>query len=178
MPELPNEPPEFRQLYDAHGEALRRYAQRIVRSREAAEDVVQDVFLRLWRGWGRVEIGPGTRAYLYIATRARALSHLKREQGAQRRDDLSAARGITEEGPALPMEGEASERADAITTAIERVLATMPARRREVATLRLRHQASTAEIARRLGISPRTVETHIAHATRVLRRELPALLDA
>ena len=42
--------PTFRQLFDTHAEALRRYARRFVRSREAAEDLVQDVFFRLWRG--------------------------------------------------------------------------------------------------------------------------------
>jgi RNA polymerase sigma-70 factor (ECF subfamily) len=181
MAELPSDASDFRALYDAHGAALRHYAQRIVRSRETAEDVVQDVFLRLWRSWGRVEIGLGTRAYLYIATRARALSYLERERSAQRRDDLSVPRGprgITAEGPALPPEGEATLEADAITRAIEQVLAGMPPRQREVATLRLRHQASTAEIAWCLGISPRTVECHIARATRTLRRELPGLLDA
>ncbi len=178
MPERPGDPPGFRQLYDAHGEALRRYAQRIVRSREAAEDVVQDVFLRLWRAWDQVELGLSMRAYLYIATRTRALSYLKRERSEQRRNDLSAPHGIVAAGPALSTEGEANVQADAISCAIERVLAAMPARQREVATLRLRHQASTAEIARRLGISPRTVECHIARATKALRRDLPRLLDA
>jgi RNA polymerase sigma-70 factor (ECF subfamily) len=166
----------FRRLFDAHAEALRRYAQRIVRSRETAEDLVQDVFLRLWRARDRVEIGPDTRAYLYVVTRSRALTHLRREQSEARTRAVSLPRGIASDEPALRPEGEAKVEADEITRAIEQVLERMPPRQREVAALRLRHQLPTAEIARRLGISPRTVEVHIARATKALREQLPALL--
>lgn len=168
--------PTFRQLFDAHAEALRRYAQRIVRSRDAAEDLVQEVFFRLWRGWETVEVGPGIRAYLYVATRSRALNYLRHEDSEARARVLAFPRGVTAEGPALPPEGERKLEADDITRAIEQVLASMPPRQREVAALRLRHQFSTADIAAKLGISPRTVEVHIARATKALREQLPALL--
>jgi RNA polymerase sigma-70 factor (ECF subfamily) len=170
------DPATFRQLFEAHAEALRRYAQRFVRSRETAEDLVQDVFLRLWRVWDRIEVGPHTRAYLYVTTRSRALNHLARERNEERGRGLSFPRGIVSEEPALPPEGEAKVEADEIARAIERVLETMPPRQREVAALRLRHQLPTGEIARRLGISPRTVEVHIARATKTLRELLPKLL--
>jgi RNA polymerase sigma-70 factor (ECF subfamily) len=169
--------PTFRQLFEAHSEALRRYAHRIVRSRETAEDLVQDVFLRLWRTWDQVEVGPHIRAYLYVATRSRALNHLKREQRDEQVQRMTFPRGITGDEPALPPAGEANVEADEIARAIQQVLDAMPPRQREVAALRLRHQLSTAEIARRLSISPRTVEVHIARATKALRARLPALLS-
>ena len=166
----------FRQLFDTHAEALRRYARRFVRSREAAEDLVQDVFFRLWRGWEQVETGPNVRAYLYVATRSRALNHLARERTEARAYTLAFPHGIVAEEPALPPEADRNLDVDEISRAIEHVLDTMPPRQREVAALRLRHQLSTAEIAQRLGISPRTVEMHIARATKALREQLPALL--
>ncbi|MGH7632465.1 MAG: sigma factor-like helix-turn-helix DNA-binding protein, partial [Gemmatimonadaceae bacterium] len=73
-------------------------------------------------------------------------------------------------------EGEARVRADDVTRAVERVLRLMPPRQREVASLRLRGQLTTPEIAAKLRISPRTVEVHIARATRMLRERLPKLL--
>jgi RNA polymerase sigma-70 factor (ECF subfamily) len=167
----------FRELFDAHAEALRRYARRIVRSREAAEDLVQEVFFRLWRGWETVEVGPGIRAYLYVATRSQALNYLRHEDTEARARAIAFPRGITGDEPALAPEGDIRLEAEEITRAIEQVLATMPPRQREVAALRLRHQLSTAAIAERLGISPRTVSVHIARATRALREQLPALLS-
>src|SRR6202022_1472627 len=106
MPEVPDvsgsDASMFRQLFEGHSEALRRYAQRIVRSRDAAEDLVQDAFLRLWRSWGRVEIGPNPRAYLYVLTRSLALNHLKREKTEARARHMSYPRGISSVEPALP----------------------------------------------------------------------------
>jgi RNA polymerase sigma-70 factor, ECF subfamily len=169
--------PTFRELFDAHAEALRRYARRFVRSRETAEDLVQEVFFRLWRGWEQVDTGTGIRAYLYIATRSRALNHLAHERAQDRAYTLAFPRGIVSEEPALPPEADHNLDVDDVSRAIEQVLGTMPPRQREVAALRLRHQLSTADIARRLGISPRTVEVHIARATKALREQLPALLS-
>jgi RNA polymerase sigma-70 factor (family 1) len=166
----------FRHLFEDHASALRRYAHRLVRSHDAAEDIVQDAFIRLWRGWARVEIGANTRAYLFAITRSLALNHLARAQREAQVRDMSHPRGIASVEPALPPEGEARAVSDDIIRAIEQVLAAMPARQREVAALRLRHQLPTAEIARRLGISPRTVEVHIARATKALREQLPTLL--
>jgi RNA polymerase sigma-70 factor (ECF subfamily) len=142
-----------------------------------AEDVVQDVFFRLWRVWDRVEIGPGIRAYLYATTRSRALNYIKHEQSEERRR-MNHPYGIASDEPALPAEGETRVEGEEIVRAIEQVLSLMPPRQREVVALRLRHQLTTREIAERLSISPRTVEVHIARATKALREQLPKLLDA
>ena len=166
---------DFRRTFEAYGDALRRYAARFVRSRESAEDLVQEAYWRLWRVWPRLAPDTNVRAYLYTSVRNNALNHLRR----QRAED----RGLTyvtpppfSEGPVLPSDGESQIAADEITAAVERVVAGMPSRQREIAALRLRDQLSTADIATRLGISPRTVETHIARITRTLREQLPLLL--
>jgi RNA polymerase sigma-70 factor (ECF subfamily) len=168
--------PTFRQLFDAHAEALRRYARRIVRSREVAEDLVQDVFFRLWRGRERIAMGPAIRSYLYVATRSRALNYVKHEQIAARAQSLAFPPRATGDEPDVHPDVDRELETGDISRAIEQVLGTMPPRQREVAALRLRHQMPTAAIAQRLGISPRTVEVHIARATKALREQLPALL--
>lgn len=165
------------ELFAAHAAALRRYAQRIVRSRETAEDLVQDVFLRLWRARDRVEFGASVRAYLYLATRTRALNHVRRERSETERHRMSALEGIATVDPALSLDGGPQATAEQLVRAIERVLEAMPPRQRLVAALRLRHQLPTREIATRLGISPRTVEVHMSRATRTLREMLPGMLD-
>src|SRR5882672_3594833 len=109
------DPLTFRRLFDAHAEALRRYARRIVRSRETAEDLVQEVFFRLWRGRDAVEMGPGIRAYLYVATRSRALNYLKHERVEARAQTLAFPRGITGDEPARGPDAERSLEADDIS---------------------------------------------------------------
>jgi RNA polymerase sigma-70 factor (ECF subfamily) len=166
----------FSHVFETHRVALRRYAERFVKSRDTAEDVVQDVFSRLWVRWKGIDVGANVRAYLYQATRTHALNHLERRRIEQRGLLRYVGPVSTDLGPALPPEGEARVQADDITRAVEKVLRLMPPRQREVASLRLRDQLTTAEIAAKLGISPRTVEVHIARATRLLRDRLPALL--
>lgn len=166
----------FSILFAAHGAALRRYALRFVRSRDVADDLVQDVFSRLWLHWRRLDPAGNVRAYLYSATRRRVLDHLERrrieERGLLRYTDPADG----SDGPALLPEGEARVEADDVARAVERVLRGMPPRQRQAAALRLHDHLTTAEIAMRLGISPRTVEVHLARALRVLRAELPRLL--
>jgi RNA polymerase sigma-70 factor (ECF subfamily) len=168
----------FQDVFDTHGAALRRYAERFVRSRETAEDVVQDVFSRLWTHWKQIDLAANVRAYLYSATRTHALNILERRRVERRGLLKYTSPASTDQGPVLLPEGEARVGADDVARAVERVLRSMPARQRQVAALRLRDQLTTAEIARQLGISPRTVETHIARATRLLRERLPALLGS
>jgi RNA polymerase sigma-70 factor (ECF subfamily) len=168
-------------LFETHGPALRRYACRIVRSREQAEDIVQDVFLQLWLAGDRVELGAGTRSYLYIATRTRALTHLRRLRVERRRNDGSRGGDAdpvdaASTDPVSPAEHEARDRSHRIVVAIERVLDTMPPRQREVATQRLWQQRTTPEIASRLGISTRTVELYVGRAMKTLRTALPGEL--
>jgi RNA polymerase sigma-70 factor (family 1) len=166
----------FRRVFDAHAAGLRRYANRFVRSSDVAEDLVQDVFWRVWQRWHELDAQGNIRAYLYAATRARALDYLESvEADARRREryeppaHTADAGTATDDDPALTTER--------LTDAIRQVLDAMPPRQRAVAALRLRDGLSTAAIAARLGISPRTVEVHIARATRALRDQLPRLLE-
>ena len=168
----------FRQLFDAHAEAMRRYAQRIVHSHHSAEDVVQDVFFRLWRVWEGVEIGDGMRSYLFITTRSRALNALRRMRSEEARERRFAPEGVVRDDSPLHGDDVTSDDAVRVAQAIDRVFAMMPPRQREVAVLRHRRQLTTAEIACRLRISPRTVENHVACATKTLRAHLPALLPS
>jgi RNA polymerase sigma-70 factor (ECF subfamily) len=137
---------------------------------------VQDVFSRLWDRWKGIDVASNVRAYLYQATRTHALNHLERRRVEQRALLRYVGPVSTDIGPVLPPEGEVRVRSDEITRAVEQVLRLMPPRQREVAGLRLRDQLSTSEIATKLAISPRTVEVHIARATRLLRERLPDLL--
>jgi len=163
-------------LYEAHAAELRKHARRFVHSSEAAEDVVQDVFLRVCRLWRRIDVGVNIRAYLFTAARSRALDHLERERREERRRQRYEAPMIIDEGQLVPGEGEPSATGREIVDAIKRVLETMPPRRREVAALRLFEKLTAAEIGQRLGISPRTAEAHLAAATKTMQELLPKLL--
>jgi RNA polymerase sigma-70 factor (ECF subfamily) len=157
----------FERVYRSYVVALCQLAYSYVRSRETAEDVVQELFTWLWANRHDFRPGHGLRAYLFGAVRNRALNVLRDEGTASR---ASAALSLSTPGMAGAADAElmASDLESAIHTAVEG----MPPRCREVFLL-LRTQALTyAEVALILGISPKTVEIHMSRALAILRARL------
>ena len=177
-------------LYLAHHGALWRFAYGYVRSREVAEELVQEVFLALWRN--RAEYGPRTcvRAWLYASVRNLALNHLRHERVVARltpgltprptADHPSHAwSAVSRSGdePVVAMGGPAPDahaivECDELETAVAAALASLPERRRIAMTLRWKHDLSAAEIARVLGTTPESVRVLLTRA----RAELVGLL--
>lgn len=141
-------------------------AERMLRDRAVAEEVVQEVLLNLWRR--REALGPDEALgpYLVRATRNRALNHL-RHLHVERRDAVHAA-GPTEVPAAGAGQAVATELAAAVTTAV----AELPPRCREVFTLSRARGLTYTEIAEALGISVKTVEAQMGRALRTLRERL------
>ena len=137
---------------------------------------MQDVFWRVWRRWHELDAQGNIRAYLYAATRTRALDYLASAEADARRRDRYEPQPLSVDAE-MVAEDDTALTTERLSEAIRQVLAAMPPRQREVAALRLRDGLTTAAIAARLGISPRTVEVHIARATRALRDQLPRLLE-
>jgi len=158
-------------LFRAHYEALCRFVQRYVAEADLAEELVQDLFLRLAEG---AESSPDTqvsRPYLYVAARNRAIQHLRHRRIEERWIAQSThEHPKSEDGPA--------ERLDQreLDDAIERAMAELPARCRTVMELTRYRGLSHAEVAQALGISRRTVEQHAWRALKLLRASLAPYL--
>jgi len=157
----------FERVYRSYVVSLCRLADSYVRSRDAAEDIVQDLFTWLWANRHGFHPEHGLRAYLFGAVRNRALNALRDEATASRvaESQLSA-------GPGKSTAADAELMATDLESAIQAAVGGMPPRCREVFVL-LRTQALTyAEVAAILGISPKTVEVHMGRALAILRARL------
>lgn len=76
----------FEQLYDRHSRIVYRLVLRIVQQDSTAEEVVQEVFLQLWRNAGQYDTRRGPFApWLMALARNRALDHLRLKSERQRR---------------------------------------------------------------------------------------------
>src|SRR4051794_26655867 len=67
----------FRELFTHHYRSLCNYAMRVVITREIAEEVVSDVFVKLWKNREQIEVHTSFQAYIYRAVRNQALDYLK-----------------------------------------------------------------------------------------------------
>jgi len=70
----------FQQLYSNYFVPLCVYAKQYTRSKEIAEEIVQDVFLNIWELRGQFKITVSLKAYLFTAIRNQCLNHLKHLQ--------------------------------------------------------------------------------------------------
>ncbi len=165
----------FRALY----QPLVAYVLRIVDSRAAAEDLVAELFLTLWKRRSTLEVTSGSlTAYLFGAARNRALDHVRYERMAARwRDKEESAARLARVTPDRQKFAALDDAVEAdLALAIKGAVDALPERCREVFLMSRQRGLTYQEIARDLGISHRTVENHIALALRTLRTKLSRFL--
>lgn len=167
----------FTRLVERYQGALLRHARMLLSGRGsagAAEDAVQEVFLKLARSPPEPDdestlLG----AWLHRVTRNRCLDMLRSDS---RRRDREVDAGMQEGGPP---EDPALAAVDAEDTrgAVERTLRRLPDDQREAVTLRLLEERSYAEIASITGRKVGTVGWLISEGMKALARELSPLLE-
>lgn len=163
----------FRRYYDA----LCAYAEGFVASADDAEEVVSEVFVRIWQGRKRLGVLVSVKGYLYAATRNVALNHLRRRDAEDRAIGRASLEGELP-GMSAPSAGAPADvLARDLERAIDDAVANLPARRREIFLLHRQHGLTYAEIATALDLSPKTVENHMGLALRDLRDRLAPYLE-
>ena len=159
-------------LLERYWDPLFRFALRRTGSRDAAADVVQDVFCRLWARRASWRAQGSVRALLFRLTRNSAVSQHRgqhaRLRALQNYAELSADRSTSGRVPAEHAE---------LREQLERAIAALPVRRREVFLLRMMDDLSYEEIARVMGTSKQTVANQLTRALATLRPALAHLLD-
>jgi RNA polymerase sigma-70 factor (ECF subfamily) len=141
-------------------------AERMLRDRAVAEELVQDVMLELWRRRETLAADGSAQAYLFQATRNRVLNHLRHLKIEQRSEP--DVRGESSSTPPAGPRRQALLRRPQRRRAVQ----SLPDRCREVFELSRVHGLKYAEIARQLGISVKTVEAQMGKALRTLRERL------
>jgi len=129
------------------------------------------VFLDLWLRRTTLDPEQPLRPYLYRMARNRALRHLRDE----RRRACKRAEQLPKTPPIEPLSPDDHVASRQLETLLARWLDELPERQREVLVLSRWHGLSHREIARVMGISPRTVNNHMLRALETLRRRLQAL---
>lgn len=159
----------YAQLFEVTYDGLFGFARSIVRDPQAAHDVLQDVYMKLWQIRESVDPTRSLRALLYQMVRNHSLNH---ERQRKTRSSDSVDHSLTE--PAAPGDIEDDVHAAALKERIQTWIAEMPQRRREAFVLSRFEGLSHDEIARVMNLTPRTVNNHIVLALQDLRARLQA----
>lgn len=155
----------YKKLYDP----LTRFVLHIVRSKEDASDISQEVFAYLWKNPHKIQADKNIRSYAYKIAKSLAYDCLSRRAKAEGFASLS-------EYPEPPAVEDISPNdviiADETRVLLAMALETMPEQRRQVFELSRYEGLSNEEIADKLKISKKTVENNIS----LVKKELKELL--
>ena len=157
----------FEMLFRAHYPGMCVFAARMVSTRDVAEDLVQEVFLYVWRQRDVWRVDSSVKQYLYAALRHGALRYLRHERVVQKRQPETIA--LFDRAPRLAdADLESDETISLVQAAVER----LPERCRLVYTLHREQGLTYAEVAAVMGISTKTVDVQMGRALKTLRRLL------
>ncbi len=162
----------FAALVEGHGERLHAYAARMLGDSDAAQDVVQEVLIRVWQKRGELSKVRSPQSYLYRITRNMTIDRERRLRSQTRRIERRYE-PIVGGFRAPDAEAELSELALAIEGAIDG----LSPRRKEVFVLAHLHDMSYREIGEVTGLAPRTVANYLVVALKQVRAALGPVVE-
>lgn len=160
----------FEDLFQTYHRSLLLFAYKYVNDKQAAEDIVQDVFMVLWMRRHELDFSESMKPYLYKATYHKSLTYLSSLKDSLSIDDQDTRMLIHQKivGNNQPDSLLLKEIEQEIVTFIN----TLPPHCKTVFQLSRGANLKNREIAERLNISEKTVEWHIRKALFDLRNHL------
>jgi RNA polymerase sigma-70 factor (ECF subfamily) len=157
-------------LYDRYAGMLTSVLNRILRDTQATEEILQDIFLQLWRTASRFDPSRGSLAgWLMVIARNRAISRLRRRNPA-------AGEELVENSVVLPSNFESAMAQQQLLGRVKGALENLPKEQRAAIELAYFEGLTHSEIAQRTGDPLGTVKTRLRSAVETLKRILqPAM---
>jgi RNA polymerase sigma-70 factor, ECF subfamily len=150
---------DWRSCFSELAPGLLLFARQWVSSRDDAEDIVQEAFIRFWRRNHKID----NRPLLYATVRSIALDLIRRNSRRARRE----AEAVSESEQVVEPQFELADEAQfALAAALDR----LPHDQREVLVMKIWNELTFAEIATALNISQNTAASRYRYALAALKR--------
>lgn len=161
---------QFEEIFNMHYKMLCNAANKILNDKDAAEDVVQDVFLKFWAKRESIDIIQSIKSYLYRATINTSLNYLESNKKIIRlqNTDLSNESFIINGGENFNQKE--------LENKIDEAINKLPPKCKVVFVLSRYEGMKYQQIADHLGISIKTVENQMGKALKMLREQLKPFL--
>lgn len=155
----------FKALFERYYPLFISFAHRLLKNESVAEDLIQNVFMKIWVGRANLNENKNFKNYLLVSVRNDIYQYFRKQFQV---DETSEYPEIIDASQNLETKLSAKE----LEKRIAGIISKMPQRRQEIFNLSRLEKLSNQEIASRLGISIRTVEKHIENALMDLRKHL------
>ena len=154
----------YEKLFHTYFEPLSLYTNTFLKDIDLAQDIVQQMFVTLYEKREQLQIHTSIKSYLYTAVRNRAMDHLRSQKiHSLHHEKIKASQS----------EIDTTEDEEVLRTELQQKLyhaiAQLPEQNLKIFRMSRMQGLSNQEIAEELGLTKRTVETHISNALKKLR---------
>lgn len=155
----------FRALFERYYPMFISFSRKMLKDEATAEDMIQNVFMKIWVGRENLNEDKNFRNYLLVSVRNEIYQYFRH---AFKIEDSGKCPEVIDGSMNVETDMSARE----LQKNISAVISGMPQRRREIFNMSRHEKLSNKEIAQRLGLSVRTVEKHIENALADIRRHI------
>lgn len=165
------DPQAFEKLFNVYCQPMINFSLRYVYDVSAAENIVQDVFVKIWKNRRNLKPKANIKYYLFTAVKNESLKYKRLNKIKQQYVD-----SIWKEKQFTKSSDENSE-TKKLSLSINDAISKLPAKARIIFQMNRFDQLTYREIAKIQNISIKTVETHMSRALKFLRKQLSHLIS-
>ncbi|MGE4586327.1 MAG: RNA polymerase sigma factor [Mangrovibacterium sp.] len=155
-------------IYEIFNAKLQKFVFTLVKTEAETEEIVQDVFVKIWENRGKLKNHTSFESYLFSIAYHTTISLLRNKVKETRYVEYVKSVQIEIEEP----ENEANITAEEINKTLNLLIEKMPPRQREVFKMKHFENFTYREVAEKLHISINTVENHLVKAHKFLKKNL------
>ena len=161
---------QFELLFRSSYVSLVRYAKTLIKDHDTAEEIVQDLFFRLWQDKEKLNIESSLNGYLFRSVHNKCLHYIEHNRVVERHaEDILNRQAERQESPSDILNyKELQEK-------VARILERLPERCGKIFTMSRFEGLKYNEIAEKLSVSVKTVEANMGRALKEFRKELTQL---
>jgi RNA polymerase sigma-70 factor, ECF subfamily len=158
---------QFESLFRSSYVSLVRYARTLVKDQDNAEEIVQDLFYRIWKDREKINIESSLNGYLFRSVHNRCLHYIEHNRIVEKHaEEMSFRQPDTPENPSDILNYKE------LQAKIARILEKLPDRCGKIFYMNRFEGLKYSEIAEKLSVSVKTVEANMGKALKEFRKEL------
>ena len=158
---------QFESLFRSSYVSLVRYAKTLIKDHDTAEEIVQDLFFRIWKDKEKLEIESSLNGYLFRSVHNKCLHYIEHNKVVVRHvEEMSHRQTESQESPLDIL------RYKELQAKIARILERLPERCGQIFYMSRFEGLKYSEIAEKLSVSVKTVESNMGRALKEFRKEL------
>jgi RNA polymerase sigma-70 factor (ECF subfamily) len=158
---------QFESLFRSSYVSLVRYAKTLIKDQDTAEEIVQDLFFRLWQDKEKIKIESSLNGYLFRSVHNKCLHYIEHNRVVERHaEEMSYRQAVSHENPSDILQYKE------LQARIARILEKLPERCGKIFCMSRFEGLKYIEIAEKLSVSVKTVESNMGRALKEFRKEL------